>query len=220
MIKINNLTFSYNGLPPYLIKNLNLYIKNGSYTSILGENGSAKTTLIKLILGLLTPINGKIKISTHKIGYVPQRLESFNSQFPITVYEILKTHAKILKIKDSNLINECLESVGMLHFKKNLIGNLSGGQMQKIFIARALMGSPDLLILDEPSTGVDVQSQIDIYNLIKHLNKKHLITVVSVEHNINAAIKNSTHICNMKDGKCNIYTICDYKKLVLEDTNA
>lgn len=220
MITIQNLTFSYNGSPPYLIENLNLNINRGSYISILGENGSAKTTLIKLILGLLVPTKGKIKLDTSKIGYVPQRLESFNSQFPITVFEILKSHMKSLKIKGINCIDECLDSVGMSSFKKNLIGNLSGGQMQKIFIARALMGSPELLIFDEPSTGIDIQSQIEIYSLIKHLNKKHLITVVAVEHNLKAAIENSTHICAMKNSGCTMYTISEYKKLTLEDANA
>ncbi|WP_446897485.1 metal ABC transporter ATP-binding protein [Clostridium sp. LBM24168] len=220
MITIQNLTFSYSGSPPYLIKNLDLTIRQGSYTSILGENGSAKTTLIKLILGLLTPISGEIKLDTNKIGYVPQRLESFNSQFPITVFEILKSHMKSLKIKDSTCIDESLDSVGMHSYKKNLIGDLSGGQMQKIFIARALMGSPGLLIFDEPSTGIDIQSQVEIYSLIKHLNKKHHITVLSVEHNLKAAVDNSTNICIMKNGNCNMYTISEYRKLTLEGTNA
>ncbi|MCH3962939.1 MAG: metal ABC transporter ATP-binding protein [Clostridium sp.] len=220
MITIQNLTFSYNGSSPYLIENLNLNINHGSYTSILGENGSAKTTLIKLMLGLLIPVSGKIKLDTDKVGYVPQRLESFNSQFPITVYEILKSHMKSLKIKNSACIDKCLNYVGMSQFKKNLIGNLSGGQMQKIFIARALMGTPELLIFDEPSTGIDFKSQIEIYSLIKHLNKKHHITVLAVEHNLKAAIENSTHICTMKNGECSIYTISEYRKLTLEDANA
>jgi zinc transport system ATP-binding protein len=127
---------------------------------------------------------------------------------------------KVLKIKDSNIINECLDSVGMAKYKKSLIGNLSGGQMQKIFIARALMGSPKLLILDEPSTGIDIQSQKEIYGLIKHLNRVHSITVVTVEHNLHAAIENSTHICTLKNGNCKIYDIDKYKQLILEDKNA
>jgi len=220
MIKISNLSFSYNNCPPYIIDNLNLDIKDDSYTSILGENGSAKTTLVRLILGLLTPIHGTIKLNTNRIGYVPQRLESFNSQFPITVFEILKSHMKILKINDSSVIDECLDSVGMNNFKKSLIGNLSGGQMQKIFIARALLGSPKLLVFDEPSTGIDINSQKEIYKLIKHLNRKHGITVLTVEHNMDAAMENSTHICTMKEGHCNMYNIYEYKQLLTEAKNA
>lgn len=214
MINIDNLTFSYTGKPPYPIKNLYLNIEDGSYTSILGENGSSKTTLIKLILGLLKPVKGTIKLNTDKIGYVPQRLESFNAQFPITVFEVLNIHRKVLKIKDNNIIDEYLESVGMDKFKNSLIGNLSGGQMQKVFIARALMGNPELLIFDEPSTGIDVNSQKEIYRLITHLNRCHNITVVAVEHNLNAAINNSTHIYKMGGNICSMYTISEYKKSV------
>lgn len=213
MIDINDLTFSYNGSAPYLIEKLNLNIEDGSYTSILGENGSAKTTLVKLILGLLKPISGTIHLNTKNIGYVPQRLDNFNSKFPITVFELLKCHMKVSKINDNKIIDKCLGYVDMKDFKKSLIGNLSGGQMQKIFIARALMGSPKLLIFDEPSTGIDIKSQKEIYSFISHLNKHLNITVLAVEHNLKAAMENSTHICTMENGISNMYTILEFKKL-------
>ncbi|WP_368488393.1 metal ABC transporter ATP-binding protein [Clostridium sp. BJN0013] len=214
MITIKNLRFSYNGKPPYLIDSVNLNIKYGSYVSIIGENGSAKTTLIKLILGLLTPLKGHIHLSTKKIGYVPQLMENFNSQFPITVSEMLKCHMKVLKIKDKKLIDTYLNSVGMNDFKNSLIGNLSGGQRQKIFIARALIGPPELLILDEPSTGVDMISQKELYTIIKNLNANLSITVIAIEHNLEAALKNSTHICVMRNSSATMYTIEEYKKLM------
>ncbi|MFL0197880.1 metal ABC transporter ATP-binding protein [Clostridium sp. WILCCON 0269] len=213
MLNIKNLTFSYTGKPPYLIDSINLNIKYGSYVSIIGENGSAKTTLIKLILGLLHPLAGHINLSTKKIGYVPQFMENFNSQFPITVSELLKCHMKVLKIKNKKLMDTNLNSVGMSDFKNSLIGNLSGGQRQKIFIARALIGYPKLLILDEPSTGIDVISQKEIYTIIKHLNTDLSMTVIAVEHNLEAAFKNSTHICVMKHSSAAMYTIEEYKKI-------
>lgn len=151
MIKINNLCFSYEKNSPMLINNLNLTIKQGMYLSILGENGSSKTTLIKLILGLLSPVSGNITIDTKKISYVPQRVEGFNSQFPISVYEVLKTHATILKL-DNSEIDRVLEIVNMAEYRNRLIGNLSGGQRQRIFIARALMGNPDLIIFCQGKT--------------------------------------------------------------------
>ncbi|MHC6180566.1 metal ABC transporter ATP-binding protein [Clostridium sp. JNZ X4-2] len=214
MIRIKDLTFSYTDNPPYLLNKVNLSIEKGTYTSIIGENGSAKTTLIKLILGLLHPLKGSIYVSTKKIGYVPQMLETFNSQFPITVSELIKCHMKVLKIKDKNSMDRCLDFIGMGSFKNSLIGNLSGGQRQKILIARALVGHPELLIFDEPSTGIDTLSQKSIYKIIKDLNRNSFITVLSVEHNLKAALENSTEICTMNDGSACMYSIEKYKKLI------
>ncbi|MCT8976602.1 metal ABC transporter ATP-binding protein [Clostridium sp. CX1] len=214
MIQIKDLTFSYTGNPPYVLNNLNLNILNGSYVSILGENGSAKTTLLKLILNLLNPCSGSISLNTDRIGYVPQRVENFNSEFPITVYEMLKCHMKVLNLKSSKAISHSLDSVGMNNFINNLIGDMSGGQQQKVFIARALMGNPKLLVLDEPSTGIDIQSQKEIYSIIKHLNLHLGITVIAVEHNLKAALENSTHICLMESGVATLYTIDEYRKFI------
>lgn len=214
MIQIRNLIFSYTGNTPYILDKINLNIMEGSYVSILGENGSAKTTLVKLILNLLKPLSGIITLDTEKIGYVPQRVENFNSQFPITVSEMLKCHMKVLKLKNSRSILNSLEAVGMENFKNTLIGDMSGGQQQKIFIARALMGNPKLLILDEPSTGIDIQSQQEIYSIIKHLNLHLGITVLAVEHNLKAALDNSTHICLMENGSATLYPIDKYKEMV------
>lgn len=213
MINIKNLSFSYNNKAPYIIDNINLDIDKGTYVSILGENGSGKSTLLKLILKILKPTSGSVNIKTNNIGYVPQRLESFNSQFPISVYEILNCHAKALKIKNPDFISKSLEMVDMLPFKNTLIGNLSGGQQQKIFIARALIGTPELLILDEPSTGIDIQSQDDIYKIIKKLNFTDGMTVLSVEHNFKAALSNSSHIYRLDKGHGTLYSIEEYKKL-------
>lgn len=220
MIEIKNLIFSYNGNEPYILNKINLNINKGSYVSVIGENGSGKSTLIKLITKLLTPLTGCISLETSNIGYVPQRGDSFNTQFPITVYEILKCHMKALKLKNHKDINESLKIVGMENFKNTLIGDLSGGQQQKIFIARALLGKPELLILDEPSTGVDITSQREIYKIIKHLNLHSYITVLSVEHNLKAALDNSTHICKMDHGFAKLYPISEFQYPNLEVSNA
>lgn len=217
MIEIKNLYFSYTNSKSYLLDNVDLKIKKASYISILGENGSAKSTLIKLILNLLKPNSGEIHISTSKTAYVAQKVENFNSQFPITVYEMLNCHRKVLKLKDKSLILKSLQSVGMEDYIKSLIGNLSGGQQQKIFIARSLIGDPELLILDEPSTGVDAQSMEDMYRIIKGLNKDLGITVISVEHNLKAALDNSTHIFEMSNAGGILYTIGDYKNKLKEE---
>lgn len=218
MITIKNMSFSYvKGND--LLSNINLNIPDGVYLSVLGENGSCKSTLIKLILGLLKPDFGSIEIITKKISYVPQRLDNFNAEFPITVKEVLSSHLKAIKLKDSNAVSNVLEKVNMSNFTNNLIGNLSGGQQQRIFIARALLGDPDLIILDEPSTGIDEKSQMEIYPLLQDLNKNHGKTIISVEHNTRIALEYSTHILKLQNGGIKLYTKDEFIKY-LEHENS
>ena len=219
MIDIKNLCFSYTNKPPYILDNINLKIPKGIYLSIVGENGSCKTTLIKLILGLLKPTSGNIDTNLKSIGYVPQRLDSFNSQFPITVKEVLTCHKKTLKHNSLN-IDSVLEDVNMLDFKNRLLGMLSGGQQQRVLIARALMGNTDIIILDEPSTGVDENNQKEIYNILKRLNKENKKTIISIEHNLDIALNNSTHILKIENAGVKLFTVNEfreYRKNILND---
>ncbi|HPE16350.1 MAG TPA: metal ABC transporter ATP-binding protein [Oscillospiraceae bacterium] len=201
MIQAENVYFSYTGSPPYVLHDLNLDVRDGAYVSVVGENGSGKSTLMRLILRFLTPTSGAVRTRAKRIGYVPQKNDFSNSGFPITVYEALDSYRKLLKIKDRSVVTERLRQVGMADFSGALMGNLSGGQSQKILIARALMGEPDLLILDEPSAGVDVASQKEIYGFLKALNREKQITILSVEHNLDAAIANSTSIYHLVGGR-------------------
>ena len=216
MININNLSFSY-VKGNELLKDINLNIPSGVYLSILGENGSCKSTLIKLILNLLKPDSGNIEISSKRISYVPQKLDNFNSEFPLTVKELLTSHSRALGIKDHKIIDSALNQVNMNKFKNSLIGNLSGGQQQRVFIARALISDPDLIILDEPSTGVDEKSQKEIYPLLKQLNNDLGKTIISVEHNTKIAIKYSTHILKIENGKMNLYTTNNFINHLKDD---
>ncbi len=201
MIEARDLYFSYTGSAPYLLNGVTLDIHDGEYVSVVGENGCGKTTFMRLMLGFLKPTRGSIKVGTKKIGYVPQRNDFSNTQFPITVKEMLNSYRRLLKIKDKSATDDVLQRVGMTAFADALMGTLSGGQCQKVLIARALLGKPELLVLDEPSTGVDVPSQKEIYALIKKINVKYGMTVVSVEHNLDAAISNSTLIYHFVSGK-------------------
>jgi ABC-type Mn/Zn transport systems, ATPase component len=200
MIRAENLFFSYTGSRPFVLDGINLDIKDGEYVSVVGENGCGKSTLMRLILKFLKPTRGTIVLQAKRIGYVPQKNDFSSTGFPITVYEMLNSYRRLLKIRDKDIIQENLGLVGLTGFSGALMGTLSGGQSQKALIARALMGSPDLLILDEPSTGVDVDSQREIYGLIKKLNVENGITIVSVEHNLDAAISNSTLIYHLSAG--------------------
>jgi zinc transport system ATP-binding protein len=211
LITIKNLSFSYSKGND-LLKDVNLHIPKGIYLSILGENGSCKSTLVKLILGILKPDSGLITLASNKISYVSQKLDNFNAEFPITVNEVLSCHAKTVGIKNSKSIQDSLQKVNMNEFSNNLIGNLSGGQQQRIFIARALLGNPDLIILDEPSTGVDEKSQSEIYPVLQTLNKDLGKTILSVEHNTKIALKYSTHILKIENGILKLFTREDFIK--------
>lgn len=217
MIKIDDLFFSYTGSHPYILNGINLEINDGEYVSVVGANGSGKSTLMRLILRFLKPIKGNIITNTGRIGYVPQRNDFSNSAFPITVYEALNSYRRLLKIKDKNVIEETLNQVGMVDFTNSLMGTLSGGQSQKVLMARALIGNPDLLILDEPSTGVDINSQRDIYGFLKKTNKERDITIVSVEHNLDAAISNSTLIYHLIEGQGHLCTPSHYAEELLKN---
>lgn len=206
MITAENLTFSYTGAPPYLLNGVSLEIRDGEYVSVLGENGCGKSTLMKLILGFLKPTGGRIACGAKRVGYVPQRGDYSNAGFPITVREALDSYRRLLKIRDRGEVGRVLSLVGMEGRRNALMGTLSGGQGQKILIARALMGEPRLLLLDEPSTGVDVGSQREIYGFLKRLNRERGITILSVEHNLDAAIANSTLIYHLAAGRGHLCT--------------
>ena len=199
MIDLQHVYFSYEH-GEYLLEDINMTIRNGDYISVVGENGSGKSTLIKLILGLLVPSRGVISNTYRHRAYVPQRFETLNSQFPITVWEVLNCYRQVLRLKDKDLIRTCLEQMGVYDLKDQLIGSLSGGQCQKVLIARALMGHPDLLIFAEPSTGIDVRSQEELYPFIKDLNENQGITVLTVEHNLKFAVRNSTKLFHVVGG--------------------
>lgn len=209
MIQAKNLYFSYTGSPPYVLNGVDLDIHGGEYVSVVGENGSGKSTLMRLILKFLKPTSGSIVSQAKKTGYVPQK-DFSNSGFPITVYEALNSYRRLLKIKNKDVITERLEQVGMTGHINALLGTLSGGQSQKILIARALMGNPDLLILDEPSSGVDLNSQKEIYGFMRKINQENGITVVSVEHNLDAAVANSTLIYHLAAGRGHLCTPRQY----------
>lgn len=215
MIQIEHVSFAYEH-GPYLLQDVNMTIADGDYISIVGENGSGKSTLIKLILGLLSPSKGKITDTFRQRAYVPQRFETLN-QFPITVYEVLNCQRHILGLKDKAIIRDSLEKMGVYGLRDQLIGNLSGGQCQKVLIARALMGRPDLLIFDEPSTGIDVKSQMELYPFIKTLNQKHGVTVVTVEHNLKFAVHNSTKMFHVVGGQGHFCSPQDYIQEYVSD---
>lgn len=186
-IEVKNIYFSYAKEP--VITGVSFAIKKGSLTVIIGPNGSGKTTLLKLLLGIISPSKGKVlvlgvspKKVRAKVGYVPQRF-SFEKSFPITVSEFLKfSHPECTEKKCADYLSH----LGMKKFENKLLGNLSGGQLQRILIVRAMLGDPAILYLDEAITGIDVEGEKSFYELITHLHKGHKLTTVMISHELSA----------------------------------
>lgn len=183
IIQLKDITFAYPGNPPVL-EDINLDINMGDFVIVLGPNGSAKTTLLKIILGLLKPQKGTVHIGTTqgsipKIGYLPQKTTFFNRSFPATVREILEITNK----KNRQQINAILEKVELKEKKHTLLGNLSGGQLQRVFLARTLLNNPQIIILDEPTNNLDQLAQKELCRLLVNLHKEGL-TILMVTHDL------------------------------------
>jgi len=183
-----------------ILEEITLTILPGDYCAIIGPNGGGKTTLIRLLLGLEKPTNGSIKLfgqplkkfkRWYKVGYVPQRAAQLDQNFPATVLEVVKM-GRIAKQglfsratqEDKDAIEEAMSKMDVMHLRDKLIGELSGGQRQRVMIARALASKPEVLILDEPNTGVDVVSQQRFYKLLKELNQNENMTIIFITHDI------------------------------------
>lgn len=190
VIQFNQVDFSYDETP--VLKNVSFSIRPFELVHLIGPNGGGKTTLLKLILGFLKPDNGSIKVFgkpihkvLQKVAYVPQKFDQ-DKHFPASVFEVvlsgrlafLPWHGFYQK-KDREKVKEALETVGLYHLKNRSVGDLSGGQLQRVLIARALVAEPELLILDEPTSCVDVQGQIEITTLLNQLKQKMTLLVVT-----------------------------------------
>ena len=197
IVKLDGVTYSYNHEPA--IEGITLDLEEGDFVGVIGPNGSGKSTLVKVILGLLKPDKGKVYLfgtelekftDWGKIGYVPQKA-GVAVKFPITVEEIVAMTAK-----NKTALDRALTDVDMHNYKKTLITELSGGQQQRVFIARALATEPKLLILDEPTVGVDAEAQAGFYGLLRHLNETKKLTLMLVSHDVDVvAHEVKTVIC-------------------------
>lgn len=204
-ISVSNLTFGYDYRT--VLKDISFNLKTGDFLAVIGNNGSGKSTLIKCILGINkipteTILLDDVDIAEYKnyknIGYVPQKFDDFNYEFPITVNEILQVSKYTDFTEDQKL--ELLDKVGILELQNENINNLSGGQLQRVFIARSLMNDPKLLILDEPTVGVDRENVERFYKIINELNKEG-ITIMLITHNINESKANYTHVLSIHNGE-------------------
>ncbi len=195
VISLKDIWVHYNGTP--VLEGVSLSVVKGDFLGIIGPNGGGKTTLFKVILGLVNPSRGKVYVlgeppvnNRNKIGYVAQH-NLFDRDFPINVRDTVmmgcnSTTGLIRRYRreDRERTQEALKTVGMLSYQNHQVGKLSGGEQQRIFIARALVSRPKLLLLDEPTASVDSAMQTDFYELLERLKKE--MTIIMVSHDISA----------------------------------
>jgi zinc transport system ATP-binding protein len=183
-----------------LLSAVSFSVERGDFFGIIGTNGSGKTTLLKIILGLLRPSSGEVRLfgedparlsARGRIGYVSQDALRFDRNFPTTALEAVLmgriARAGLLKritAADRKKALFALKEVGLAGYGGRRVGDMSGGEQQRVMIARALAGDPELMILDEPTLGVDVNAEAEFYSLLKHLNIDHKMTLVVVTHDI------------------------------------
>jgi zinc transport system ATP-binding protein len=212
-IEVSAVSFTYGG--PWVLKEVSLTVERGEFIGIVGPNGGGKTTLLKLMLGLLKPTSGRIVINGHPptearhvIGYVPQ-VAKFPRDFPVSVEEVVllgrlgKTRWMAgFTAKDRAVAERAMDAAEILPLRTRRLANLSGGQFQRMLIARALTTEPEILILDEPAANLDLRAEKDTFDLLKQLEQQQTIIVVS--HDIGfisqyvarVACLNQTLICH------------------------
>ncbi len=203
-IEFNDVSFSYG--EHKVLDKVNLKIAKGGFVGILGHNGAGKTTLMKLSLGLLKTQQGKVKILGHesekfrhweKVGYVQQTVEDFDFQFPATVMEVVlmgrlsrkKGLLKRFDDEDRKSAIQAMKTIGIEDLKDKKIGALSGGQRQKVFLAKTLCGDAEVLFLDEPTAAMDYNSQHSFYDLLQKLNREMGITVILITHDLGQVLQ-------------------------------
>jgi zinc transport system ATP-binding protein len=208
VVELRDISVKYsNGV--LALDGINLDVKDKDLIALIGPNGAGKSTLIKVILGLIKPTTGTVRLlgsedltkNLKYVGYVPQSAQAKDANMPFTVFETVMLgrtpHAGLFHgtgAKDRQKVEEALKLLGILELKDRKIGQLSGGQSQRVFLAKAMVADPKLLLLDEPTTGVDTTSKTEFYETLGRLNKEAGITVILCSHDIGVITKVANRI--------------------------
>ena len=210
LITLNNLSIGYNGQP--VLSGISLSLARASFTAILGANGSGKSTLLKTLLGLLPPIAGRIDLAGSAggplvFGYVPQSIQ-FDSIYLLTAFEVALMGAygrvrpgRFVPPVERAFTRECLRAAGMEEFVHKRFAELSGGQKQRVLIARALTTRPDVLVLDEPTAGVDHATTHAVLEFISQIRMGRKITVLLVTHEFGLVRRHAQQVIWLHEGK-------------------
>ncbi len=223
IIEVNNLSFDF--ADARVFQDISLHVEKGEFIGLSGPNGAGKSTLLKLILGELRPLSGEVNMfgkningfdHWEKIGYISQKMEDLNASFPASVIEVVELNLyrsiglfKPIGKKHRKRAMEALELVGAVHLANKRIGELSGGQQQRVFLARALVNNPELLIMDEATSGIDAHSQDLFYDLLHKLMKDMNITILMVSHDMQRIHDNVDRLYYLTDLGMDHYDLHD-----------
>ena len=183
IISVKDLGYSADG--NVILDGVTVDIAEGAYLGVIGPNGGGKTTFLKILLGLLAQQSGSVKLGVDRsrVGYVPQRANAMGEQFPATVREIIVSGQTSVK-HNAKALARAIETAGVGHLLSRRIGTLSGGERQRVLIARALSAEPKILMLDEPTSAVDIKGQEEFFHFIRQLRDKLKLTVILVSHDV------------------------------------
>ena len=208
MILLENVSFSFKD--GELLHDVNMEVQDGQFVGLIGANGAGKTTLIRLMLGLLKPTSGKVTIDDENIAYVSQTTSLNDGSFPATVEEVVglgltKMAPSIFSVrKNKRIIDETLAEFGLIDLRHRLVSELSGGQLQRVKIAKALISNPSLIVLDEPDAGMDHDSHDKLLESIKELHGKKGKTVVFISHHLHD-LEDADRVFQVKGGTVSLF---------------
>ena len=195
LLKVENAGVSIN--EKSLVKGVSFEIKQGEIVTLIGPNGSGKSTTAKIVLGIYNKIDGKVKTFTNKIGYVPQKI-SIDWTLPLRVLDFMTLTEELTQ----DQINSSLNLTGVQHLKDKSLGNLSGGEFQRVLIARAISKQPELLVLDEPVQGVDFKGEIALYELIKKISEKMKCGILLISHDLHVVMSATDFVLCLNGHVC------------------
>ena len=195
LVKLNNAGSKQND--KWLVEGVSLTVEKGKIVTLIGPNGSGKSTTAKIALGIYKNIEGSVEKYTNKVGYVPQKI-SIDWTLPLRVYDFMLLTENI---KDE-AIDEALTLTGVIHLKNKNLGNLSGGEFQRVLIARAISKKPELLVLDEPVQGVDYTGEIALYELIKRISDTLNCGILLISHDLHTVMTATDHVVCLNGHVC------------------
>jgi len=195
LVKLNEVGIKQND--KWLVKGVSLVVEKGKIVTLIGPNGSGKSTTAKIALGIYKKIEGQVEKYTNNVGYVPQKI-SIDWTLPLRVNDFMLLTESI---KDE-AVNEALSLTGVVHLKNKNLGNLSGGEFQRVLLARAISRKPDLLVLDEPVQGVDFTGEIALYELIKKISDTLNCGILLISHDLHTVMSATDHVVCLNGHVC------------------
>ena len=205
LVKLNNAGYQHND--KWLVKGVSLSIEKGKIVTLIAPNGSGKSTTAKIALGIYKKIDGEVEKYTNKIGYVPQKI-SIDWTLPLRVHDFMLLTEDL----DDESINEALSLTGVVHLKDKNLANLSGGEFQRVLLARAISKKPELLVLDEPVQGVDFTGEIALYELIKKISDELNCGILLISHDLHTVMTATDHVVCLNGHVCCSGTPIDVAK--------